>query len=371
VIRLRRPRTLLALVTLAVVVDLLAGMVLAGTGVLTPEDRGDLEGLEEEATAQMMANPIVSDEPWAAEYAAELAEFQASTVDYVPYLIAGYEEFHGQYLNTTAQERLGYRPPVGDDPVRIAVFGGSVVFGLGQRDEHTVPSELARLAEADGLDVEVHNYGFPRWVAWQEAQYLERVLTHDGPFDLVVFLDGFNELFVQAEQPSTDPTHHAADALQPFVRDFHEQRETSFTVADGLGELVDAYHRASAVWNLVDRFTVEPVNPLGPADGADQGEIVRNALEVYARSVALATDIAEDHGADARFFWQPQRAGWPAEVLDGLPPSVTDVSGAFDGRQDDVYLDPVHTDEVGAHLLAEAMWAELRADVRSAASSDP
>jgi lysophospholipase L1-like esterase len=363
----RAIRTALVVLTVVVLVDLVAGAVLAGTGVLTPEDRGDLAGLEAEATAEMAASPVMRDEPWAAGYAEELAAFQEDALDYVPYLVAGSHEFHGRYLNTTATERRTYQPATTGRPLRVAFFGGSVIFGIGQRDDHTVPSEFARVAEAAGVDVEVHNYGFPRWVLWQEAQYLERMLARDGPYDLVLFLDGFNELFVQGQQPSEDPTHHGAAALEPYVADYHEQHETTFTVADGLDELAEAYHRASAAWNLVDRFTDAPDVPTQPQAGG----VEERAMAVYARSVQLAADIAEDGGTPVRFFWQPVRDGWSDDVLGRLPPEVTDLSHVFDGRQDELYFDPVHTDEAGARLLAEAMWDEVADELGSGPTADP
>ena len=94
------------------------------------------------------------------------------------------------------------------------------MFGVGQRDEHTIPSEVARLAEDDGVALEVHNYGLPGWVAWQEVQYLERLLARGERYDLAVFYDGFNELLVQGTGYSADPTHLGADVMDRFARDF-------------------------------------------------------------------------------------------------------------------------------------------------------
>ena len=74
-------------------------------------------------------------------------------------------------------------------------FGGSAAFGIGQRDEHTVASELVRIAEADGVRLEVRNFGAPAWTLWQEYEaFAARLIDPDERRpDIVVFYDGFND----------------------------------------------------------------------------------------------------------------------------------------------------------------------------------
>ncbi len=356
-------------VAVLVVVDLAVGALLTATGVLWPLDRGDVYVLEH--TRPSGDTPRAwRDEPWADELMSSLIDFQTEQYYFEPYLQQRSYEFHSRYLNTTDEERVSYRPraPAGEDPVRVAFFGGSVVFGIGQRDAHTIPSEFARIAEEAGIPVEVHNYGFPRWVAWQELQLLERRLADGHPFDLVVFLDGFNEFFMQAEQLSVDPTHHAAAAINELVGDFREQRATEPGTWDGLAELTAAYRRTSGLWRVVDTVRGREV-PLPGSSGVEHGTPDQQrdaALGIYARAVSRISSLAAREGVPSRMFWQPQLAGWPPEVLSQLPPNVTDLSHVFDGRQDDLYFDPVHTNEEGARLLAGAIWDQVGAQVAAA-----
>ena len=56
----------------------------------------------------------------------------------------------GRYVNVEHGVRRSYEPPAGGSgrPRQVYFFGGSAMFGLFQRDEHTIPSEFARLAAA-------------------------------------------------------------------------------------------------------------------------------------------------------------------------------------------------------------------------------
>jgi len=370
----RRSFAVIAAVTIAclLIVDVLAGAALTGTGVLLPLDRGDVYALEQVRPDEGGAIPAWRDEPWAIDLMDDLIRFQTERYEFVPYVQNQTYAFRSRYLNTTEEERVSYQPPgaLGTDPLRVAFFGGSVMFGLGQRDQHTIPSEFARIAAASGVPVEVHNYGFPRWVAWQEFQYLERVLAGGETFDLIVFLDGFNEFFMQAAYYSPDPVHHAAGAIDELIGEFREQRATEPGPLDGLRELAATYRRNSAVWRVADRLTGRQIPIPGSAGPVGTPEQQTSAaLDIYGRTKRAVTSLAARNETPVRFFWQPQAAGWAPEVLARIPDDVTDLSAVFDGREQELYFDVVQTNEEGARILAASMWATLGPEVAAIAAA--
>ncbi len=369
--RRRRPRlvTALAVVAALVIVDLVVGSVLTLAG-LPPDDRGEVERYVEDAVRTTMAAPPIASEPWAAEYGEALTDYQLGDEAYVPYLVNGPHAFESRYLNATDTERVSYEPPVPDgrSPLRVAFLGGSVMFGVGQRDEHTIPSEFARLAEDAGVPVEVHNYGLPGWVSWQEFQYLERLVAAGEEYDLVVFYDGFNEFLVQNTGYSTDPTHLGAGTVNQLAGEYHDEHETSQTVTAGLREVGAAYARFSAVGRLVDRFRGgDPVGEGAYTSTATPDQRRDAALGIYRRAIDLTDAVLADSDTPVHFFWQPTKAGWDPSVIDRLPDEVTDVSHALDGHEDELYIDEVHTNEAGAHLMAQALWDELGPQVEALA----
>ncbi|MCB9373278.1 MAG: SGNH/GDSL hydrolase family protein [Microthrixaceae bacterium] len=352
----------LAVVAVLVVVDLAVGALFTATGVLPPVDRGDLVAQIEQSLQRDMSNPPMNESPWAQQHGRDMAAFELQTNDYIPYLIRGDNEFSSPTVNVTNSERVSYEPevPPGVEPLKIAFMGGSVMFGVGQRDEHTIPSAFARIAEENGVPVEVHNYGFPAWVAWQEYLLMERLLASGEDYDMVVFFDGFNEFDVQMTDFDEEPTHHSAVVLNGLITDFRELRASEPGGLDGLGELADSYRRASGAWRLWDTFRGREVGLPG-LDDAEVGtpeEQTDAALDIYGRAKGLVEDLADDYDVPVRFFWQPRAAGWPPEVLERLPEGVIDLSDVFGGDPSPFY-DVVHTDEAGAQVIAQAMWDSL------------
>ena len=101
-------------------------------------------------------------------------------------------------LNISQGRRTTWRPePTACPRLSIWMFGGSALFGVGQRDGHTVSSELARIAEDSAIALDVENWGVPGDVSWQQLRRLERAVTRseDDRPDLVIFYDGFNDLW--------------------------------------------------------------------------------------------------------------------------------------------------------------------------------
>lgn len=359
-----------ALLAVVVIVDLAAGAILAATGVL-PSDRGRIGEDVRDAVTSTMDAPAIRDEPWADQFGQDMANFELGDDHYLPFLVRGHHAFASPHLNTTDQERLSYEPRVtaGVEPLRIAFFGGSVMFGVGQRDGHTIPSAFARIAEAEGVPVEVHNHGFPGWVSWQGMTYLERLLAAGERYDMVVFFDGFNDFHVQSVGFSSDPTHVGASQLDAFASDFHTDQEVPEGFFDGLNDLAETYGENSAVARLVDRLDGEEVPSIvGPL--ATPEEQADAALDIYERATGRVRDLVDAYGSSAAFFWQPRRIGWPSEVTDRLPAGVADLGHVFDGQEDELYIDEVHTNEHGAQVVAEAMWAELAAELERLLEGD-
>lgn len=399
-------------VVLAVALDVALGAAVAAvhpkdeapttagqTGASSPADTGSGQPLSSTCLETSTVRPehrryvdeaSPDEQAWIPEY---WCEFGRLTSEYVPYLFSRTEDTEQQMFNIEDGVRRSYEV-VSDDPSLPVIwfFGGSTMFGWGQRDEHTIPSEVARLSEEAGLPVRVVNFGNLAWVHWQEVLAFERELAHRPAPDLVVFYDGVNDANVQGAQgtdsirPSDDPTIYDFDddpgpPLAPVLGTAPVQQEDE--------SIPDRWAANSAVTQLARGVSgvlgMAPA-PAAAAEAPPPDLVVQRTLEVYERGRALALRMAERSAVRARFFWQPRLGNVPDDVyeqaerdrmppqdreieraiLDGLSEPTVDLSGAFDGLDpDDVFTDGAHTNERGARLVAEALWEHLAPDVEA------
>jgi lysophospholipase L1-like esterase len=300
------------------------------------------------------------DEPWAKDFFRELVGM-GTYHD----LILGQRlrDFSGEYLNVEDSLRQGYVPA--DPDLTVWFFGGSTMFGIAQRDHHTIPSVVAKLAEADGLRIDAMNFGVSGDVNWIETIRFAQALEDRSPPDLVVFYDGTNEeavAYQRMEDGLTDPDLIERPYLSDDERDLH-------TTSHG-GEPID-----------------------------EEAERVRLQIDLaarqYSRGVAIARELASSYGAQVLHFWQPiavskQPSAADAElfrrldfdqaalpearrrylsVLESSGTGAIDLTQSVDSADRPVYFDYNHMNERGASMVAEAMYDYIRPQLETISTS--
>jgi hypothetical protein len=134
----------------------------------------------------------LADSPWWPEAAgAQAVTFDSGRPE--AFVGVRLSDVRSRDTNVVDGRRVTWQPT--DAPrLRVWMFGGSTTFGLGQRDDHTIASELAKGADAAGIPIEVTNFGVHGDVHWNETQRLREALASGAaPPDLVVFYDGWND----------------------------------------------------------------------------------------------------------------------------------------------------------------------------------
>jgi hypothetical protein len=323
-------------------------------------------------------------EPWREAVGLDFGRLWAQR-QYDPYLSWRTSHFDGRYVHVAGGIRRSYEAAGSGakNAVRVFFFGGSSMLGAFQRDEHTIPSELARLAEVDGLRVRVVNYGQLGYVNAQDVRLLEKLVAGKSVPDLAVFYDGFNEITNQFQvAPRARPIHAPARPTNKRPR---------LTRRDDLSPLSALYDRwadVSALHQLARALGLRAARtPFGGPWKGDQRHRPEdrgtNAASTYARSVQAARRLADRYGFRAAFFWQPSI--YTKHVVRGeqqmlgafgrdpqawrratgvarsrLGPPVSDLSTGLDGVRAPVMYDLVHTNELGARMVAEALYTRLR-----------
>jgi lysophospholipase L1-like esterase len=329
------------------------GASVRGEKTAIPDEQLELNGLPVDDYAH-------EDEPWIGDYMRELLGMNT-----VPDLIVGARngEFRGEHLNVVDGRRVSYTPA--DPTLDVWFFGGSTMFGIGQRDDHTIPSVVARLAEADGVRVRATNFGVSGDVNWQSTIRFAEALESQLPSpDLVVFYDGVNDrglASVRVAEGNLDPA--ASDRL-PVSDQERAQRADAFP---GWEE---------------------------PAFGPERDELeITLAAEQYGRGVRTARALAGQRGIPVVHVWQPQPFAKVASPADdelyrrlnfdtsSLPDSTRtyleirersgaepiDLSRIFDGVDVPIYFDSSHTNELGARIIATELYGRLSEQLSSLA----
>ena len=292
------------------------------------------------------------DKPWVDELFA--AGFG---VDYHPSLGWKAAERDTRYLVEHNGVRRSWQPP---EKARYTVWflGGSALWGLGQRDDRTIPSEVARRAAAAGLPIEAVNLGVPGYTQWQEVQLLGDRLARGERPDLIVLYDGANDLtgMIYRAGAGIEPLDEPPNRFQDQVeRDSHFARE----------------QRGAK---------------------ADQDDLLEAFDTVYDAGIDLAGRIAASYGVPIAFYWQPQYLSTKPSAVDAplladhpelapgpgdwertliaraaerLPTKVVDLGDALDDAGAVTWIDPVHTNELGARLVAAELWSDLAPRVRA------
>lgn len=311
-------------------------------------------------TVSPIQPPVTAPIPWARELR---VAYDRSMADAVTSQFAGLEmaDVHSKQLTIEQGVRATWQPP-GDacaEPVLVWAFGGSAMFGFQLRDDHTIPSELARVAWEDGIAITVVNHAVPGDVMWQELQRLRRALaTTDRPPDAVITYDGYNDL------RAAESSEGEGDA----------QALSDLFLLPAVGALRWDGDRWAAPSEEID--VDPPESELTP---------VRAASQFGSAHAGFAREAAEEGFALTSFHqpwvatvWPP--VSWPPvdpahrDQVDRfrslLPREVVDLGDIFDGKSERMFIDDVHTTEAASRLIAARMWAAIHDDVVARAAVD-
>lgn len=297
------------------------------------------------------------DEPWVDElYDAGFG------VTFHPSLGWQSTEVDTRYLKVKDGVRRSWTPE--DPELTVWFLGGSAMWGLGQRDDHTIASRIAQLADAEGVRLRVENLAVPGYNQWQEIALMGFRLSRGARPDLIVMYDGANDL--------TSMLYRGGEGMLDLdvpPNRFHEQIESA---------------------------TNYPPEPRG--EPADPSEVVEAFSSMYGAGVDLARRTAGAYGVPVMVYFQPQYLSTEPSAVDSpllrafpdlrpgpsdmereaiarvrsrLPEGVVDLGSALDGVDSPTWFDRVHTNEIGAAIVAEQMWATLEPEVRHLERSPP
>jgi len=156
--------------------------------------------------------PNLVHEPWASAYGDELGRLRFQPV---PFRLSRVADVDGELISSTGGVRRTWMPD--DASHEVWLVGGGAAWGLGQRNDHTIASYLARESAADDMPTNVVNLAQPADTTWQAALRFEQALAERPAPDVVVLYGGADDMAVQIEGASSSPTHYNAEQLDAVL----------------------------------------------------------------------------------------------------------------------------------------------------------
>ena len=380
----------------------------------------DLLGRAASAIDQRFFNPpaldsvsgVLDERQFAAAYdgaeydvATLFREFHATErIVYEPYTIWDRRYYPGDLINI---DFGGFRRTTNnsdaEDALEVWVFGGSTAWGEGAPDDATIPSHLARLMNAWGVDTRVKNLGERGYVSTQEVVFLYRELQAGRRPDVVVFYDGINDAAAASNWPEIPGSHVSLHRIRDRFQfgEVSSERRRDFVRSLGI-------YKGSRI--VLDRLEARERSARLRQDDADIDTTPRfldanfrflagQAVDVWLANHALVTALGDEFGFASLFALQPSlwTEGKPlhisekrilAEHLDiramthimatraemsaiveerrrdgALPSNVHNLAEALSTVEEPVYIDYVHTSGPGYRIVAEALFERLRAQL--------
>ena len=281
-----------------------------------------------------------------------------------PRLLAPDQEFETVRINGH-----GFRgPDIGPKPdgaYRIAVLGGSTVFGSGVPDSQTIPAHLQDMLEG----TEVINAGIPSATSFTELWLAENVLPGIGP-DLVVVYGGYNDAGRLPDNPGVAHRAHLAGA---GPAEDPPRAEWTFKTREFLG------HARKQAQDAISWAAGAAPPSLAVEPSADRARVWQERVEGICRiggelgfRTAVFLQPAADERNSPRGGEGPELASRLAQMeimsgyldMDGCD-VVADLRRALDGAGP-VFTDHVHLSGEGNRLMAGHIYSHIAGLLREA-----
>lgn len=300
------------------------------------------------------------------------------------YLIPG--DFLGRFINVRNGQRQTTDQPEAFEH-RLLLFGGSTVFCSTVPDADTLASCLQRALNATpGPRYRVENYGTPAMIARQQTERL--AATPLQPGDVVVFYDGFNDVYYPIYN-GNPRGFHPGDSDDGGVRKLGGVQAWLYPRCMRLK--ARSYAAEFLFHNLDNPRPANVVNSrklnrnLAEAEAGYREALVGACADAKARGAkfvhALQPHLFSVHSPDAyertvirnELKWLPGldracRLGYPQLHQAATSAAPTgfqhlDLSAILDARTDgeEYYLDYCHTNHSANERVARALCAALRA----------
>lgn len=295
-----------------------------------------------------------------------------------PYTYWRRPPFTGSYVNIDADGRRHTWNLPAKQAVEIYMFGGSTMWGIGARDDYTIPSFLSKqLAQAFPERVHVVNYGTTGFVSTQEMMLLFRELQRGCRPRIAIFYDGYNDTFSAFQNRVSGITLNEQNRTAEF--NILQSYRTRDLFAATLKKS-NIYH---AIHDIHEELFRQKQLPSLPAKA--ENNLTIGVLNYYKANSDIIEAVGEKMEFSSLFYWQPTpytrsnrnkfEESWLrdraqqeffSEVYANVKnsrlqtkTSFHDISDVFEGYEGTLYMDFAHTTERGNRIIAGRIFRDV------------
>jgi lysophospholipase L1-like esterase len=251
-----------------------------------------------------------SDTEWASKYYKEIEEVEKGrTLRWQPYVYWRRTPRRGQYINIGSDGlRKTINVPMSEGaspPIKVFMFGGSTMWGLGAGDDSTIPSIFAEEAKNKGINCEVVNFGQYAYVSTQEVIELMLQLQKGNIPDIAIFYDGVNDTFSGFQLSVPGLPHDEIRREKEFC--LLERKELQTLAAQSAIRQLSTMRFLHGVLEKsgLRRDNFQPVPPEYEKAVADKGALAHAVAETYLNNIKLVQTLSRSYGFTSLFYWQP------------------------------------------------------------------
>ena len=238
---------------------------------------------------------------WLDEYSKE--HFASEQFNWKPIVYWRRKPYAGKYININDEGiRATWHKPLKQSNkertiINIFVFGGSTIWGAISRDNYTIPSQISKLlSENNYNNIKVTNYGEDGYISTQEIITLILELQKGNIPDIVIFYDGFNDVFGAIQNGKAATPHNELKRVTSFdmiSSNKHLQYQAFLSVVKG-----------TATFRLIEYIKQKfPQKDDMVVYGSN--ELAIEVVETYITNVKTIEALGEQFKFKTLFYWQP------------------------------------------------------------------
>lgn len=242
----------------------------------------------------------------------------------MPYGLLGTQPCSSQYFNVHPggfRSNGRYQPwPPDHDKINIFFFGGSTTIGYGIEDGQTIPAQLQRSLDTEGVKCEVYNFGAGAYATRHAALRFLDLLDQDIVPDYAIVLGGYNDsifglghralvglfdMLFQHERRRRGSSW--LRAVMDFAFNSYLERRKPYIFDEPLVRSVDdpeidTYFTDEGIRigleNSTTQLSVDDISAAG-------ARLAERVWKSFLDSVALIRSVSNRKNIETMFVWQP------------------------------------------------------------------